>query len=391
MLNQNTLQTKEEKMKKYLILGNGVAGTTAAAEIRKTDPSGSIVILTREDTPFYSRIKLPDYVAGLEDKNNLIIRNEQWYTDKKIELHTKTDVVKIEPDKKQVLDQNGRAWEFDELLMATGSHSFIPPVKGSDLDNVFALRTINDADRIITAAENAENTVLIGGGLLGLEAGHALIKRGLKVTVVEFFDRLLPRQMDNEGAELLKTMLEDLGFAFKLGTKTNQLKGEKRVEKVLLESGEALSADMVLFSAGVRSNLDLIKDLDLETDKGIIVNETMATSINHIFAAGDVAEFNKANFCIWPEAQEQGRIAGAAMAGDTSQRFKQIVPSNRLKVVGIDLASAGEIDPDGVLDSEIEKTDKIYKKIVKKQGKPVGCIMLGSTDGFSTLVKEIGI
>ncbi|MEA2060191.1 MAG: FAD-dependent oxidoreductase [Thermodesulfobacteriota bacterium] len=378
-------------MKKYLILGNGVAGTTAAAEIQKIDPHGRIVMLTREDTPFYSRIKLPDYVAGLKNRKNLIIRNDQWYTDKKIELHTGTDVIKIEPDKKQVLERNGRAWEFDDLLIATGSHSFIPPVKGSDLDNVFALRTINDADRIITVAENAENAVLIGGGLLGLEAAHALIKRGLKVTVVEFFDRLLPRQMDNEGAELLKSMLKDLGFAFKLGANTSELKGDKKVEKVMLESGEGLRADMVLFSAGVRSTLDLIKDLDLETDKGIIVNETMATSINHIFAAGDVAEFNKANFCIWPEAQEQGRIAGAAMAGDTSRRFKQIVPSNRLKVAGIDLASAGEIDPDGVLDSEIEKTDQIYKKIVKKQGKPVGCIMLGSTDGFSALVREMGI
>jgi len=378
-------------MKRYLIIGNGVAGTTAAGEIRKNDPDGTITIVTEEQFPFYSRIKLPYYVAGHEERSGLPIRKEQWYEDRKIDLHTGINIVDIDTAEKKAVDGNGTGWKYDELLIATGSRPFVPPIKGKDLSNVFALRTVDDADRIIAAARTAKTTVAIGGGLLGLEAAYGLIQRGLSVTVVEFFDRLLPRQMDSEGALLLKEMLENQGFAFRLGEKTSQIKGEAEVTGVMLESGEELPADLVLFSAGVRSNLDLPEKIGLETQQGVVVNGAMATSTANIYAAGDVAQFDKTNFCIWPEAQEQGRIAGASMAGNLSETFNTVVPSNRLKVAGIELASAGEIDADGTLESDVEKKDQVYRKIVKKEGKPVGCIMLGNTSGFSQLVKQMGL
>ncbi|MCK5097295.1 MAG: NAD(P)/FAD-dependent oxidoreductase [Desulfobacteraceae bacterium] len=375
-------------MNKYLIIGNGVAGATAAQEIRKNDPDGRVVMVTEETTPFYSRIRLPDYVAGITEKSDLIIRKDQWYIDQKIDLKTGTTIVDIDHANKQAKDQVGNVFEYDSLLISTGSQSFIPPIKGNTKENVFALRTFEDAENIVKSIDNARNVVLIGGGLLGLEAAYALIKKGLTVTVVEFFDRLLPRQMDNQGALLLKEILEGQGFLFRLGAKTKEIKGDKAVTGVELESGEVLDADIVLFSAGVRPNLNLAEMLGLEIERGIVVDAHMGTSLDGVYAAGDVAQFEQTNFCIWSEAQGQGKVAGTNMAGNPGV-FEPIVPSTRLKVAGIDLASAGDIDPEDALESEIEKSDQVYRKIVKKNGKLVGCIMLGDMKGYSNVVKQI--
>jgi nitrite reductase (NADH) large subunit len=375
-------------MKKYLIIGNGVAGTEAAKEIRKNDSQGQIIMVTEETTPFYSRIKLPDFIAGVTDKSDLVIRKDQWYKDHKIELKTGTPITNIDHVKNQAEDQAGNIYKYDSLLISTGSTSFIPPVEGSSKKNVFALRTFDDADNIVKSFPNVKNVVVIGGGLLGIETAHAIVKRGFSVIVVEFFDRLLPRQLDQESALLLTKTLKDKGFKFKLGAKTKEIKGDTLVTGVELESGEVLDADIVLFSAGVRPNLNLPEKLGLKTDRGVVVDNHMETSQKLIYAAGDVAQFEETNFCIWPEAQEQGRIAGSNMAG-VLQDFEPIVPSNRLKVAGIDLGSAGDIDPDNKLESEVERSEKIYRKLVKKEGKLVGCIMLGNTAGFSGVVRQI--
>ncbi len=375
-------------MTNYLIIGNGVAGTTAAQEIRKHDSSGPVTIVTQETLPFYSRIKLPDFIAGITGEEGLVIRQTQWYSDHDITLKTGVTIMDINPDTHEAIDDTGTVYNYDRLLLATGSLSFIPPVDGSDLENVFALRTYTDAVDIVNAAAHAKTAVVIGGGLLGLEAAYALIKKGLKVIVIEFFDRLLPRQMDYEGAGLLKKMLEDLSFEFRLGAKTKAVFGANRVEGIELESGEKVQADLVLFSTGVRSNLDLPGKLDLSSNRGVIVNEYMETGLADIFAAGDVAQYENTNFCIWPEAMEQGRIAGINMAGSRTA-FEPVVPSNRLKVAGIDLGSAGEIDPDNELDNDIETGERVYRKTVRKNGKVVGLIMLGDTSGFSGVVRQM--
>ncbi len=376
-------------MTKHLIIGNGVAGTTAAQTIRKNNPDDSIEMVTKESVPFYSRIRLPDVVAGIAGKSDLIIKKDQWYTDNKINLHTGVIIVNIDHLKKQAKDQTGKIWEYDSLLLATGSNPFVPPIDGSTKTNVFTLRSLEHAENILKAADNAKKVVAIGGGLLGLEAAYALIKKGLDVTIVEFFDRLLPRQVDGEGALMLKSMLEAKGFKFRLGAKTKKIQGDKSVSGVELDTGEVLPCDLVLISAGVRPDLALPEILNLKTDQGLIVDEHMETSLKGVYAAGDIAQFNKINFCIWAEAQEQGKVAGANMAG-LEKKFETIVPSTRLKVAEIDLASAGDIDPDNKLESEIKKTDKIYQKFVRKNRQLAGCIMLGDITGFSNAVKEIG-
>jgi nitrite reductase (NADH) large subunit len=373
-------------MARYLIVGNGVAGTTAAEHIRKQDGEGSITMVTDEAVPFYWRLRLSEYVAGDLTEQNLMAKKEQWYKDQKIELKLKTRVQGVDPAKKAVVTQENERITYDRLLIAAGSRSFIPPIRGSDKKGVFALRSIQDARDIISWSKGIQDVVLIGGGLLGLEAGNALRKLGKKVMVVEFFPRLLPRQLDVAGAKRLQAIMESMRFGFRLGVKKQEVVGDEKVKAVLLEGGETLPAQMVIVSAGVRPNLDLAKALNLEHDKGIKVDERMKTNQPDIFAAGDVAEFKGIPYGIWIAATEQGQVAGINMAGGEAL-YKGTVMANTLKVVGIDLASAGDIDAENKLESRVASDEKTYKKIVIENNRIVGCIMLGDTKGFTKITK----
>jgi nitrite reductase (NADH) large subunit len=376
-------------MARYLIVGNGVAGTTAAEHIRKQDGQGSITMVTDEAVPFYWRLRLSEYVAGDLAEQNLVAKQEQWYKDQKIELKLKTRVQGVDPAKKAVVTQENQRITYDRLLIAAGSRSFIPAIKGFDKKGVFALRSIQDARDIISWSRGIQDVVLIGGGLLGLEAGNALRKLGKKVMVVEYFPRLLPRQLDVAGAKRLQAIMEGMGFAFRLGVKKQEVVGDEKLKAVLLEGGETLPAQMVIVSAGVRPNLDLAKGLNLDHDKGIKVDERMRSNQPDVFAAGDVAEFKGIPYGIWIAAMEQGQVAGINMAGGEAL-YKGTVMANTLKVVGIDLASAGDIDAENKLESRVASDEKTYKKVVVENNRIVGCIMLGDTRGFSKVTRMMG-
>jgi len=375
-------------MTNYVVVGNGIAGTTAAENIRKQDKEGSITIVTEEDVPFYYRIRLNEYLSGDMTEEELIGKGDEWYRGHNITLKLNTRVSGAVPGEKILFTTDNERIGYDRLLLATGSHSFIPPIKGSDRKGVFALRSLQDARDISSWAGDVEDVVLIGGGLLGLEAGNALRRLGKKVTVVEFFPRLLPRQLDVDGAGRLQKIMEGMGFSFRLGAKTEAIAGADGVVGVQLEGGETLPARMVIISAGVRPNMELAKDLGLEHDKGIKVNERLVTSSPHIYAAGDVAEFNGMPYGIWPAAMEQGKIAGTNMAGG-DQVYQGTTMANTLKVVGVDLASAGNIDADNSLESKVVTDDTVYKKVVLEKDRIVGCIMLGNTKGFSRITKAM--
>ena len=375
-------------MTNYVVVGNGIAGTTAAENIRKQDMEGSITIVTEEDVPFYYRIRLNEYLSGDMTEEELIGKGEEWYRGHNITLKLNTRVSGAVPGEKILFTTDNERIGYDRLLLATGSHSFIPPIKGSDKKGVFALRSVRDARDISSWAVEVEDIVLIGGGLLGLEAGNALRRLGKKVTVVEFFPRLLPRQLDVDGAGRLQKIMEGMGFSFRLGAKTEAIAGADGVVGVQLEGGETLPARMVIISAGVRPNMELAKDLGLEHDKGIKVNERLLTSSPHIYAAGDVAEYHGMPYGIWPAAMEQGKIAGANMAGG-DRVYQGTTMANTLKVVGVDLASAGNIDADNSLESRVVTDDAVYKKVVLEKDRIVGCIMLGNTKGFSRITKAM--
>ena len=375
-------------MSNYLVIGNGAAGATAAENIRKQDKEGDITMVTDEDFPFYYRVRLNEYISGDITEQGLIVKGEQWYKDQHIDLKLNTRIVGADSREKVIITENNRRLSYDSLLIATGSHSFVPPIKGSEKSGVFALRSIRDVRDISAWANDIEDAVLIGGGLLGLEAGNALLKLGKKVMVVEFFPRLLPRQLDVEGARRLQVIMEEMGFSFRLDARTEEITGDDRVDGLLLEGGETLSAEMVIVSAGVRPNLELTEPLGLDYNKGIKVDGHLRTNQPDIYAAGDVAEFKGMPYGIWPAAMEQGKIAGTNMAGG-DMIYEGTTMANTLKVVGVDLASAGNIDAENEFESRTVTDEKVYKKIVIENDHIIGCIMLGDTKGFNKITKAM--
>jgi nitrite reductase (NADH) large subunit len=373
-------------MTNYVIIGNGVAGTTAAENIRKNDKDGPITMVTEEDLPFYYRVRLNEYISGDVTEQDLIAKKDKWYREQNIELKTGTRITGADSKEKNIITENNQRLSYDCLLVATGSHSFIPPISGSEKKGVFAIRSMQDVRNISDWVKDIEEVVLIGGGLLGLEAGNALRKLGKEVMVVEFFPRLLPRQLDQDGAKRLQSIMEGMGFSFRLGAKTEEITGGDQVKGVQLEGGEELSAEMVIISAGVRPNLEMAESLGLDQDKGIIVDEHLKTNKPDIYAAGDVAAFKGMPYGIWPAAMEQGEIAGINMAGG-DRSYDGTTFSTTLKVVGIDLASAGNIDAENEFESKVFTDEQVYKKIVLENNKIIGCIMLGDTKGFNKIKK----
>jgi len=378
-------------MASYIIIGNGIAANTAAENIHKLEPGSSIHMFSREKHNFYYTPALPEFLSGEKDVKGMTLHNAAWYTERNIELHLNTAITAIDPAKKNVTTCDDDTYRYDKLLIATGGFSFVPPIQGADSPSVYSLRTLADAEAIRTQASQTKKLVLIGGGLLGLEAGNGLRKAGLDVTVVEFFPRLLPRQMDVAGAAILQKQLEDMGFSFYLGARTKEIAHDGSSSlTVNLESGEHIPADMVLVSAGVRPVVELAKQTGLVIDKAVTVNDSMETSIADVYAAGDVVEHNGVFYGIWPASMEQGRIAGLNMAG-ASEIYTGTVLANKLKVVGIDLTAAGDIDADNKLKSVVDENPEksLYRKFVINNGRLAGAILFGDTRGSDAVMDAI--
>ncbi|UCE07127.1 MAG: NAD(P)/FAD-dependent oxidoreductase, partial [bacterium] len=223
---------------KYVIIGGGVAGTTAAANIRKIDSEGEITIVTNEAYPFYSRMRLIEFPLKNFTEKGLIIRDIEWYKENKIVLIMADGVLEIDKDKKEVVTISGKRLGYDKVLLATGGRSFVPPIPGADKPGVFTLRTMKDALTIKEHVLSGNNkVVIIGGGLLGLEVANNMRKADCDVSIVEFFPRLLPRQMDPAGSEILKAQIESLGFSLFLEAQSQELVGENNVEALILKDG----------------------------------------------------------------------------------------------------------------------------------------------------------
>ena len=377
-------------MKQYLIVGNGAAGNAAAEAIRRGDPEGRILMFSREKHYFYYVPALPDYLCGEKQIKDFTIHNQSWYEKNRIDLHLGTEIVEIQAAEKTAVTNKGERFHYDALLLACGGYSFVPPIPGAQSPGVFALRTLADADRIKERARQSKKAVVIGGGLLGLEAGNGLRKLGLSVAVVEFFPRLLPRQVDVAGAALLQGRMEEMGFRFHLDAKTQKIEREGEELGVYLEGGKKLNADLVLISAGVRPEISLKKSLNLQIDKGVKVDDVMKTGLEGIYAAGDLVEHRGRYYGIWPAAMEQGRVAGENMAGKETL-YQGTVPSNTLKVAGIDLLAAGEIDGEGKMEAIVIKDEdkKIYRKLVLQENVIIGAILLGNIRGSEEIQKAI--
>lgn len=366
---------------RYVIVGNGVAGVTAARTIAAADPGADIQMFSAERYPYYSRPRLWEFLAGEIGLKDLYFYPPSWYEERGIRLHLDRPVARLDLGNRQVHLADGTAVPYDRLLLATGARSFVPPIAGTEKKGVFTLRTIDDAQAMRDWVQvGCQRAIAIGGGLLGLETARALRLLGAEVTVVEMFPYLLPRQLDPEGAEVLTTLIGEMGLSIVTGAVTEAILGQDHATGIRLKDGREIPGDLILISAGVRSEVTLAKEAGLTVNRGTAVDAYLRTSAEGVYAAGDAAEFEGRVYGIIPAAIEQARVAGAHMAGQDVAPYQGTVPANTLKIVGIDLTSVGVVSPEEEGYQELRWQDEAgrrYKKFVLRDGKLVGAILLG--------------
>lgn len=364
---------------RFVIVGGGVAGITAALELANRRP-GNVAVFSDETYPYYYRPQLTEFLAGGITLERLLRRDLAWYKGRGIDVYLGRSVTRVDPDAKAITLVDGTRVAYDKLLLATGSVPFVPPLKGIDKNGVFTWRTLADTLELEQAASFCGKTIVLGGGLLGLEAARGLLGFCGDVTVLEFFPRLLPRQLDVEGAAVLQRFVESLGIHVVVGAQSEEIMGDHAVTGLRLKDGREFPTGMVLVAAGVRCQAGLAQEAGLAVDRGIVVDEHMATSAPDIYAAGDAAVFKGYSWAIAPIAQAQGRVAAVNMAGDAAV-YDVVVPSTTLKVVGIDVSSVGLVNPetdDYIEIRAVEAEANSYKKIVLHSGKIVGSIVINN-------------
>ena len=371
----------------YLIIGNGISGLSAAEEIRKNDENSSILIITDEDGHTYWRTRLSELIAKDYTDEEILVKKDTWYEEKNIEEKFNTYAEKIDKENKKVITKDGEEFEYGKLLIATGSHAFIPPITNSDADGVFAIRSSKDLKNFKEYLADKKKLIIIGGGILGLEAANSISKLGIEITIVEAFDYLLARQLDKDLSQKLENALNDMGMKTLTGKFSEEILVKDGVVCGLkLTDGTEIEADAIMIQAGVRANIEVAKNSGLATDRGILVGEDLKIEGEDIYAAGDVAQIENFSIGLWTASMEMGKIAGANMTGD-HKLYEKPKPFSTLMLGDIKLFSAGLNSGDGIEEVKKEDGEKIYK-LFKNGDKFVGGILWGDIK-YQTDVKKI--
>ncbi|MXO68564.1 nitrite reductase large subunit [Altererythrobacter marinus] len=392
-------QTRMEDMvsarEKLVVIGNGMAGCRAVEEILERDGDRyDITIFGAEPRVNYNRIMLSPVLAGEKTFDEIVINSAEWYAENDIELVSGDPVSHIDRTAKTVLSQSGRVEPYDKLLIATGSDPFIVPIPGNDLAGVITFRDLDDVDKMLAAAEKGGDAVVIGGGLLGLEAAHGLSLRGMKVTVVHLMPTLMERQLDEAAGYLLRQELEKRGQTILTGANTKVIHGmEGHVAGIELEDGTRLKADIVVMAAGIKPATGLAKSAGLECERGIVVDDHMVTSDPDILAVGECVQHRGACYGLVAPLWEMCRSLADHLT-DAPTGYAGSVTSTKLKVSGIDLFSAGDFSGGDDCEDIVmrDAARGVYKRVVLKDNKLIGAVLYGDTaDGnwyFDLLKKE---
>lgn len=388
-------------MSDIVIIGTGPAGISATEEVRKQDKNAAIKMITREQPVPYARIALADILQGELDKEDLSVRNEDFFSDYELDVISKTEVTSISPSTKtiQTRDNEGKKQELDysKLLICTGASPFIPPIEGFRSSGVFTLGSLSDVENIQEFLEKREvdNCLVIGAGFIGLEAAEALEELGLNVHIVEILDQILPNLLDKSTADIFQKTLEEADIQIHLNTELQKISGDP-VESVMVESKDSgkrkIPCDLVISAAGMKPNIDLAKNTQIKTNNGIIVNKKMETGVNDIYAAGDVTEAYNIfeERCVnltWPSAVFQGKAAGANMVGAEKEYLD--LRQNIIDVFDTKIVSIGRT-PTQAEDLGLEKVWKNRDRTVRigifDSDMLVGFTSIGSEDA----VEEAG-
>ena len=384
-----------------VILGNGIAGVTVAAKLRGLEPDPaklSVDVYTREPYEYYSRIRLPEVFTSLLDIDEIEIYQPSWYESHHIQVYKNMEAVSIHRGERIVEFHSGARVPYDRLVLALGADSFKPAIPKIDLDGVFTVREYGDADALrkyVTAG--TKSAVVIGGGLLGLEAARHLLSPAIEhLTIVEAATRLLPRQLDDLGAAILEARVSAWPARVVLGARPVEIMGDRRVEAVKLSNGELLGAETVLVAAGVVPRTKLAKDAGVAVDRGVVADEHLCSSDPDIFVAGDLVEYGGIVWGIIPAALDHAPVVANNLLGLPPLQYHQTVPRNTLKVAGITLTSMGKVVIENEERDRYEVAQRVsadherYEKYVLADGLLVGCILMGSRDHLSFAHSRIG-
>lgn len=378
---------------KLVLIGNGLAGMRCLEDLLDMAPERyEVTVIGEEPWGNYNRIMLSPVLSGEKTIEDIMLHPHAWYSDKGIKFIAQDPAVKIDRTRKVVHTEKGERIDYERLIIATGSKPFIPPVQGADLNGVISFRDIYDVNTMVKYCETKKNAVVIGGGLLGLEAAYGLKQRGMNVTVLHLMDRIMDRQLDKRASEMLRHSIEQKGIQIITEANTEALLGKDgHVNQVRLKDGTILDADLVIFAVGIRPNIALAQSAGLRCHRGILVNDTMQTFDPSIYAVGECIEHRGQTFGLVEPLWGQAFICATHLAEHGSLTFKSPTVPTQLKVSGVDVFSAGRIDLEQSDASAISKEDyediilnddkrQIYKRIIIQKDKVIGAVLFGDTE-----------
>jgi nitrite reductase (NADH) large subunit len=379
---------------KLVMIGNGMAGVRTLEELLKLAPDRyEITVFGSEPHANYNRILLSPVLAQEKTVDDIVLNDDAWYAGHDITLHKGKRIVRIDRARRQVTAQDGTQAGYDRLLLATGSNPIVLPVPGARLDGVISFRDLDDVQRMLAAARQSRHAVVIGGGLLGLEAAHGLLKQGMDVTVVHLLDTLMERQLDKPAAALLKRTLEERGLKFLLEHQTEAIVGETRVRALRFTNGNEIPADLVVMAVGIRANVRLAKDAGIYCERGVVVNDTLQTYDPRVYAVGECVQHRGHTYGLVAPLFEQAKICANHLARLGTFRYAGSITSTKLKVTGIDVFSAGNFLDGDASESLVfqDAARGVYKKLVIKNNRITGGVLVGDTvDGtwYFQLMRE---
>ena len=387
-------------MAKYVIIGGSAGGIGAVEAIREVDPIGTLTVISDEPVPQYSRPMISEYVSKEATVDTMKYRDDQFWRNNNVQTLTGRTANKIDFTKKQVTLDGGDKIDYEKLLIATGGKPFVPRMEGGEKDGVFTFTELSSAKDIEDKLEHSKSAVVIGGGLIGVSAAEALVKRGIKVTLVELKDNILNLTLDKTASDIAEKVLTEAGVTVITGQTVQRILGRKDNEAavggVVMTDGKKIPCDLVVVAIGVIPRTELAKETDLKLNRGIVVDRFMRTNIAEVYACGDVAEahdflLNENRLLpLWPLAHMGGRVAGYNMAGKQVEYEGGTVMSS-LKYFDLPIIAVGNVNPEELDDYEVlvelkpEKT--VYKKILLKDGAIVGFIFLGDIEKAGILFR----
>jgi len=387
-------------MTKYVIIGGSAGGIGAVEAIREVDPLGTLTVISEETVPQYSRPMISEYVSRKATLDTMKYRGDQFWTKHNVQALTGRTATKIDFTKKQVELDGGTKVDYEKLLIATGGKPFVPRMEGGDKSGVFTFTELSSAEKIEATLEQSKSAVVIGGGLIGVSASEALVKRGITVTLVELKDSILSLILDKTASDMAEKVLTEAGVTVITGQTVQRILGRKDNEAtvggVVMTDGTEIPCDLVVVAIGVIPRTDIVKETELKINRGIVVDRSMRTSIPDVYACGDVAEahdfLTNGNrlLPLWPLAHLGGRVAGYNMAGKKAEYEGGTVMSS-LKYFELPVIAVGDVNPEDVSDYEVLvelKPEKpVYRKVLLKDNRIVGFIFLGEIEKAGILFR----